>query len=100
MAKDFQKKEPSKYEKYVEYRFQAIEHDLVNLQRQVTTVARIVKMAPEDFIKGMNDTEGYKKFIDDLNKAYDKFREANPVPAADPASPVNQSLPAMPPEGE
>jgi hypothetical protein len=89
MAKDYLKKEPSKLEKYTEYRMQAIEHDLINLQRQVSTIARIMKISPDDFIKGLNDTEGYKTFIEDLNKAYTKYQETNPKPAATPTDPIN-----------
>lgn len=79
MTKDYQQKEPTKFEKYVEYRFQTMEQDLINLQRQISTIARLTKLNPEDFIKGLNDGEAYKKFIEDLNNAYTKFREANPA---------------------
>lgn len=75
MSKDYQKKEPSQLEKYIDYRFNRIEHDLVVLQRQVTTIARMMKLEASGFIKGMNEMEATQKYIEEMNTEFKKQQE-------------------------
>jgi hypothetical protein len=98
MGKDFLKKEPSQMEKYIDYRFNRIEHDLIVLQRQVTTIARLMKLEASGFIQGMNEMEATQKYIEQMNEEFKKQQEemqklaaeeASKKPANDPAKEEN-----------
>jgi hypothetical protein len=76
MASDYQEKEKSKLEKYIDYRFDQIDYNLFNLQRQVMALAKLMNISPEQFMEAVADGEAVQKYLNELNEAFKRQQEA------------------------
>jgi 23S rRNA U2552 (ribose-2'-O)-methylase RlmE/FtsJ len=73
--KDYLQKKPSKLEQTMGRQLETIHYDLINLQRQITAVARSLNIKPEEFVQRMNETKETQDYLNTLNDEYKKLQD-------------------------